>query len=86
MTPWSSIFDYKALQTDTDSGVLTIGGGSDDAATLAELLDSTDQSNNVFHINYEFDASAKVQVLNVFTDATRWPNTTPSRPSTNPVG
>jgi hypothetical protein len=63
------IFDYKALQTDADSGVLAIGGGSDDAATLAELLDPTDQSNNVFHINYEFDASAKVQVLNVFTDS-----------------
>jgi hypothetical protein len=62
------IFNYKALQTDPDSGVLSIGGGSDDAATLAELLDSTDPSNNVFHINYEFDARAKVQVLTVFTD------------------
>jgi hypothetical protein len=63
------IFNYKALWTDTDSGVLSIGGGSDDAATLAELLDSTDPSNDVFHINYEFDARAKVQVLTVFTDS-----------------
>ncbi|TDO08143.1 hypothetical protein EV580_5714 [Mycobacterium sp. BK086] len=63
------IFDYKALQPDADNQVLSIGGGSDDAATLAELLDSTDPSNNVFHINYEFDASAKVQVLTVFTDS-----------------
>ena len=62
------IFNYKALQTDPDSGGLSIGGGSDDAATLAELLDSTDPSTNEFHINYEFDARAKVQVLTVFTD------------------
>lgn len=63
------IFDYKVLQPDADTQVLSIGGGSDDAATLAELLDSTDPSNNVFHINYEFDARAKVQVLTVFTDS-----------------
>jgi hypothetical protein len=63
------IFDYKALQPDADEQVLSIGGGSDDAATLAELLDSTDPSANVFHINYEFDARAKVQVLTVFTDS-----------------
>ncbi|SBS75750.1 conserved exported hypothetical protein [uncultured Mycobacterium sp.] len=62
------IFNYKALQPDPDGGVLSIGGGSDDAATLAELLDSTDPSNNAFHINYEFDAGARVQVLTVFTD------------------
>ncbi|WP_345229284.1 hypothetical protein [Mycolicibacterium helvum] len=62
------IFDYQALQTDPDNGVLSIGGGSDDAATLAELLNSTDPSNDVFHINYEFDARAKVQILTVFTD------------------
>ncbi|WP_179466173.1 hypothetical protein [Mycolicibacterium vinylchloridicum] len=63
------IFDYKILQPGADNQVLSIGGGSDDAATLAELLDSTDPSNNVFHVNYEFDARAKVQVLTVFTDS-----------------
>lgn len=67
----AEIFDYKAVRTDTDpdSTVLSVGEGSDDAATLAELLDPDDRGDNVFHINYEFDASAPVQVLNVFTDS-----------------
>lgn len=62
------IFDYKALHTDADNQVMSVGGGSDDAATLAELLNTTDPSNSVFHVNYEFDARANVQVLTVFTD------------------
>jgi hypothetical protein len=68
----ADVFDFKAFQTDTDT-VLSVGGGSDDAAILAELLDSTDPSHNVFHVNYEFDAHAKVQVLTVFTDTDALP-------------
>ncbi|MCX2933383.1 hypothetical protein ORI20_24225 [Mycobacterium sp. CVI_P3] len=59
---------YGAMQGNAEEEVLTIGDGPGDAATLAELLDSTDQSGNVFHINYEFDARAETQVLNVFAD------------------
>jgi hypothetical protein len=64
----TDVFDFKALQTNTETRAFSIGGNSDDAATLAELLDSTGLSDDGFHINYEFDASAKVQVLSVFTD------------------
>ncbi|WP_142389884.1 hypothetical protein [Mycobacterium sp. shizuoka-1] len=77
-------FDYKILPADRDSALLSIGG-PDDAATLAELLDSTAPSTNVFHVNYEFDADAKVQVLNVFTDANAL-NTHDSTKSVDPSG
>lgn len=60
---------YGATRDDSDTEVISVGDGPDDAAKLAELLDSTAPPTGVFHVNYEFDARAKTQVLNVFTDA-----------------
>ncbi|TGD84411.1 hypothetical protein BayCH28_25630 [Mycolicibacterium sp. CH28] len=52
-----------------DADVISVGDGPDAAAQLTELLNSTAEPNQVFHVNYEFDAHAQTQVLNVFTDA-----------------
>lgn len=60
---------YGATRADSDTDVISIGNGPDAAPQLAELLESTVPPTGVFGVNYEFDARAKTQVLNVFTDA-----------------
>ncbi|AKK26057.1 hypothetical protein [Mycobacterium sp. EPa45] len=71
---------YGAMQApDTDSEVL-----ADDVPTL-ELMAPADPSGNVFHINYEFDAHAQTQVVNVFTDANAMANHD-SKPSVDKSG
>jgi hypothetical protein len=55
---------YGAMQAvDTDTEVLA------DDPPMLELVNPSDPSGNVFHINYEFNAHAQTQVVNVFTDA-----------------
>lgn len=72
---------YGATQAaDTDTEVL-----AGDGRLLAELVDPSDQSGNVFHINYEFDAHAQTQVVNVFTDANALVNHD-SKPSVDSSG
>ncbi|AQT78666.1 hypothetical protein B1R94_04515 [Mycolicibacterium litorale] len=60
---------YGATRGDSDTEVMSVGDGPDDAARLAGLLDSTAPATGLFHVNYEYDTRAKTQVLNVFTDA-----------------
>lgn len=71
---------YGAMQAaDTDSEVL-----AEDGPRL-ELVTPSDPSGNVFHINYEFDAHAQTQVVNVFTDANAMVNHD-SKPSVDKTG
>lgn len=76
---------YGALQPDTDNAVLPIDNGADDTSTITEIMESTDPSGNVFHINYEFDAHAQTQIINVFTDANALTNHD-SKPSVDKSG
>ncbi|WP_396925774.1 hypothetical protein [Mycolicibacterium sp.] len=71
---------YGAMQAaDTDTEVLA------DDDLMLELAAPVDPSGNVFHINYEFDARAQTQVVNVFTDANSMANHD-SKPSVDSSG